>query len=214
MHQAEKERIDSGRNFLHLLTATQADYQEHLPIYMLKRSDFISFVMSTWQQYLSSLSQKVDYFFADYDQFHRRGYLNFDQFAKVVQTSLRMSLPACFSPAGIATSPLRLFNEAVVHSGQIVDNRGSSDHQIVNGGQKERLLSLEGVRTLILERNYEVLPFYKLMRSKYGSGSNLHGALQSRIMQKLRHRFTSVLTKSKSLERSNKAQGKTSGSGL
>ena len=86
-----------------------------------------------------------------------------------------MSLNACFSPAGLATSPMRLFNEAVAHAGQDATDHGSTEHQIVNGevvGQGERLLSLEGVRTLILERNYEVLPFYKLMRSRYGSGAN------------------------------------------
>ena len=101
-----------------------------------------------------------------------------------------MPLIACFSPAGLVMSPMKVFNEAVAHSGQIIDD-----------GEKERLLSLEGVRNLILERNYELVPFYKLMRNKYGS-SSLHGTLQ-----KLRRRFTSVLAKSKA------AQGKTSGTG-
>lgn len=56
-----------------ILTATQGDYQDHLPIYMIKQHDFISYVLVQWQHQLTILEHSIKYYFNDYDKFHNRG---------------------------------------------------------------------------------------------------------------------------------------------
>ena len=88
-----------ARTFLNLMSATQSDYEDHLKLYMIKKHDFIYYVLSQYKECLSNLSQNVKLCFLDYDKYHNRQCLNFGQFTNMVQTNLRMQIQECFSLA-------------------------------------------------------------------------------------------------------------------
>ena len=78
----------------------QPEYLKNFTKYAISLPEFIIFIIDTWRKYLTQVSAQIDYAFEDMDLYHKRNCVNFDQFYKLVENSLRMSAASSFSAIG------------------------------------------------------------------------------------------------------------------
>jgi len=159
-HPTKRDRSREARGsrpFTEVMITTQADYVKHLSVYMVRLPEFIEYVMFQWHEYIKSLSGQIERSFADYDAYHQRNALNFEQLSQILAVDLRVTLQSCHGTPADSSSLEGMFIDAL----QNIETNEEF--------QEEGLLGIEAVKKLILEQNADLIPFQKYVSQKYGN---------------------------------------------
>ena len=95
------------------MITSQADYVQHLSVYMVRLPEFIEYVMSQWHDYMESLLGQIERSFADYDAYHQRDALNFEQLSQILAVDLRVTLQSYHGTPADSSSLEGMFIDAV-----------------------------------------------------------------------------------------------------
>jgi len=52
------------------------EFISSISTYMIRKTDFVEFVIGIWSEFMTDLSKKINGLFREYDQFFERGGLN------------------------------------------------------------------------------------------------------------------------------------------
>ena len=97
MKLREDEKSQSqGRSFEQLMFLSEIKYARNLEDYMIRKVDFIEYVLMQWVQYVTALHSDIVSSFRKYDQYFNRGGLNMEQFMRLIQDDLKLNFVACF----------------------------------------------------------------------------------------------------------------------
>ena len=124
---------------------SEDQYLSNLGTYMVRKCDFIEFVMRQWQQYTVQFTQELEVQYNHYDSFSNKDGLNQSQFTQLIK-DLKINTVFSFQIQDVE----ELFNAA-------------------NQGQR---LDFSALKDLLIEKNPEIIPFNRYVHNKFQTRTN------------------------------------------